>query len=81
MKTNKTIKVISTVLISATVGAVLGILFAPYKGKKIRRKISTKAIEGVSEIRDNSVHFLETAKGDIETIVSKARGFLKSRVN
>jgi gas vesicle protein len=61
-------QIILTFVVSATVGVIAGLLFAPYKGSVIRRKISDasihltedlihKAEEGICAIQDLTENF------------------------
>ena len=48
--------VIVPILIGAAAGVVLGILFAPDKGKTTRKKIKTKVLDTTHELSDQIVH-------------------------
>jgi gas vesicle protein len=45
-------KIILGVLAGAVVGSIIGILFAPDKGKETRKKIVTKSGEYVDELKE-----------------------------
>lgn len=55
MENNKS-TVIVPILIGAAAGLVLGILFAPDKGKSTRNKIKTKVLDTTHELSDQIVH-------------------------
>jgi len=54
--------VIKNILISAAVGAIAGILFAPDKGSKTRKEISKKGKEYSDMARDEFDDFLDYTK-------------------
>jgi gas vesicle protein len=56
----KSQKVIAAVLIGAAAGAALGILFAPNKGSKTRRKIAGAGADLKDSIKDKIDEFVET---------------------
>lgn len=75
-ETNSTGKIIASVLLGATVGAALGILFAPDKGSRTRRRIlngaqdltedlTTKFKEQVDNFRNKAEEFAEDTMGDL----------------
>lgn len=53
-------KVFLGVLAGAAVGAVLGILFAPAKGTKTRKKISKKGEKLAEDLKEKFNEFLES---------------------
>jgi gas vesicle protein len=50
---NRSEKTLLTFLVGAAAGVTAGLLFAPAKGKKTRRKLSTKANELKEDIKEN----------------------------
>lgn len=49
---NDTIKVIGFSLLAGIVGAVIGLLFAPHKGTKIRRRLAERSKDIAGDIED-----------------------------
>ena len=50
---NRSEKTLLSFLVGAAAGLTAGLLFAPAKGKKTRRKISTKANELKEDLKEN----------------------------
>ena len=59
---NTKVKVIGSFLIGAAVGAVSGILFAPYSGRKTRKKIKNESMRLADDLIDKANESLATAK-------------------
>jgi gas vesicle protein len=59
---NNTGNTLIALLVGATAGAVVGILFAPDKGTNTRRKIK----EGYDDAKDNLMHKLEDVSNGIK---------------
>lgn len=74
MKTSKTI---IGVLGGIAVGATLGILFAPDKGSKTRKKIAKKSNDAKDHLKDSFDHFLDTVSEKYNTLVSKGEELLE----
>ncbi|MFI0491189.1 YtxH domain-containing protein [Flavobacterium sp.] len=64
----KTDKIILGVVGGIVTGAVMGILFAPAKGKKTRRKIMNKGVDSVDDLKDKFDSLLGTITKKYETI-------------
>jgi gas vesicle protein len=74
MKTSKTI---IGVLGGVAVGAALGILFAPDKGSKTRKKIADKSNKAKEDLKDNFDHFLDTISEKYNTLVHKGEALVE----
>lgn len=65
-------KVIGALLIGTAVGAAIGILFAPAKGSETRKAIGEKSGDFTDMMKEKFNSFLETMKGEYETVKDKA---------
>lgn len=74
MKTSKTI---IGILGGVAVGAALGILFAPDKGSKTRKKIADRSNKAKEDLKDNFDHFLDTISEKYNTLVHKGEELIE----
>ncbi|MCK9402234.1 MAG: YtxH domain-containing protein [Chitinophagaceae bacterium] len=75
-QSNNTGKVIGALLLGAAAGSILGILFAPDKGSKTRKKILDKGDDLTEAMKDKLDGFLEEVKKEVEVIKEKATAFV-----
>jgi len=73
---NNSGKLIGALLLGAAVGGVLGILFAPDKGLRTRRKISYKGDDLTDSIKEKFNDFLKEVNEEIEAVKEKANDFM-----
>ena len=76
---NKTGKILAAFVAVATAGAIVGILFAPNKGSKTRRKIKEQGRKVVDDVQYNfrkgKERFNELKEDIVETVKEKTEKF------
>lgn len=77
-------KILLGVLAGAAAGALMGILFAPEKGERTRRKMLNKGQDYADDLKDKFNDFVETItekyeskKQEAEELISKEKVILK----
>ena len=58
-------------------GALLGVLFAPEKGSKTRKKIKNKTSEAKKSLKDEFDNFLDTASKKYNSLVDNGEDLLE----
>ncbi|MEI7586812.1 YtxH domain-containing protein [Runella sp.] len=69
-------KIVLGILASIGVGALIGIVFAPQKGSKIRRKIMQNGENYLDDFKDQFDDFLNEATDKIEKIWKDSEEFI-----
>lgn len=64
-------KILSSLLIGAVIGGTLGILFAPHKGSKTRRKIAGKSEDITNSIKEKFNTIVDETKNKYEQMTNK----------
>ncbi len=72
----KTDKVILGVLGGLAAGAILGILYAPDKGEKTRKKIKRKSNDYADDLKDSYESTLKKISKKYETLKQESQDFL-----
>lgn len=72
----KTDKVILGVLGGLAAGAILGILYAPEKGEKTRKKIKRKSNDYADDLKDSYESTLKKISKKYETLKQESQDFL-----
>lgn len=76
MKTNKAIL---GILAGVAVGSALGVLFAPDKGEKTRKKIADKTQDAKDKLKESFDDFIETASEKYTSIKQEGEDLIKSK--
>jgi gas vesicle protein len=72
MKTN-----VLGVVAGIAIGAVLGVLFAPNKGSKTRKKIKSKTLQAKDELKEEFDDFLGSASEKFNSAIKKGKEFIE----
>lgn len=69
-KSTSSIKVMGALLLGAAIGGGLGILFAPHKGSKTRKRIMAKGSDMSDTIKDKFDSFMEDMTEEVDRLKS-----------
>lgn len=72
-------KVMGALLIGATVGSVLGLLFAPNKGSKTRKNIVHSTDDLAASIKQKFDNLFDEAKANYESQKEKAADYMSNK--
>lgn len=61
-------KIIAGILTGVAAGAVLGILFAPNKGSKTRKKITAKGNSLADSLKDKFTEFVDNVEDKLSSV-------------
>jgi gas vesicle protein len=73
-------RTIGALLIGAAVGGALGILFAPDKGSRTRKKLMDKSEDLTDTMKEKFDDLLEEVKDEIEAVKNKVGGHSENGV-
>lgn len=76
---NVTGKVIGAIIVGTLIGATLGILFAPYKGSKTRKKIASGAKDLSNKMKEEANALISKAE-ELENLAESKLHNLTSKV-
>jgi len=74
MNTNK---VLVKILLSAAIGATVGILIAPDKGSKTRKKINNKAVDYSDNVKEKFNDLIENITNKFNNLNGNAQDFVE----
>ena len=75
--TNKSAKTVGILLAGVAIGGAVGMLFAPEKGRRIRRRLSNSGEDFLEMMKVRFHGFLEDVKGKLERTSARANEFLE----
>ncbi|MFB9057408.1 YtxH domain-containing protein [Mariniflexile ostreae] len=76
MKTNKALL---GIIVGVAVGTAVGVLFAPDKGEKTRKKIASKTQDAKDKLKESFDDFVETASQKYASIKEEGEAILKTK--
>jgi len=76
METSNVGKTIGALLLGAVVGGAIGVLFAPDKGSRTRRRLMEKGEDITDSMKEKFNDFIEEIKEEVETVKEKAKEYM-----
>ena len=73
---NSTGKIVGALLLGAAIGGAIGVLFAPDKGVRTRKKLMLKGEDIADSMKDKFNDFMDDVKDELEEVKAKATKFL-----
>jgi gas vesicle protein len=72
-------KIVGAMFLGAAIGTSLGILFAPDKGSRTRRKLMVSGEDLTNDMKDKFEDFLDDVKKEFEIMKDDAGEIMKKR--
>ena len=76
---SQNLKIISAMLLGVAVGGAVGVLFAPEKGSRTRRKLLAQGQDLTDAMKDKFDDFIDNMKQEFDTIKDDAGEYIKKR--
>ncbi len=70
-------KLVGGLLLGAAIGGTLGLLYAPDKGNKTRKKLLSKGEDLTDGLKEKFNAFLDNTKKEVETVKVKTNGAIE----
>jgi gas vesicle protein len=69
-------KILAGALVGVTIGAIVGVLFAPASGQRTRRRIMDKGEDYVDQMKDTMNGYIDKAKGTYEELLNQTEAIV-----
>jgi gas vesicle protein len=74
-------RTIGALLVGAAIGGALGVLFAPDKGSRTRKKLMTKGEDLTDAMKEKFEDFMDGVKEEIEAAKNKAKEYMDDGIS